>query len=498
MIPLLTRESVRAIDVDAVDRLGLPSLVLMENAGAGAARLIRERFHGSLERVAIVGGIGQNGGDAWVVARHLLHAGIQCECVLVGDPAKVSGDAALNLATLRALGVKVENAQTRASVGPALQRATSIVDGLFGTGLDRALRGEVAAIVDAINARGVSVCALDLPSGIDANTGQVLGSAVRARLTATFAAHKRGLHQHPGAAHAGEVVLVSIGVPAPASDEVALAERSDLSAQLPQRADDGHKSRHGDVLVIAGSAGKTGAAFLSALGAMRAGAGLVTIAAQTEARRALDQKVVEIMTEDLGRDPEKTALSLAKKRGAVVLGPGAGLDEATLRILRGLAVSLPVPTVVDADALRALEHSLSTLRSAKGPRVLTPHPGEAAGLLGCSTGDVQGDRYAAALRLAQESAHVVVLKGARTVIAAPEGKLRVCSAGTVALGVAGTGDVLAGVIAALSCELPPFEAAWAGAMLHGLAGEQAAQTDRGLLASEVASAIPAVLKSLRR
>jgi NAD(P)H-hydrate epimerase len=497
VIPLLTREAARDVDVDAVSRLGLPSVLLMENAGAGATQLLLQRFRGELQRIVILGGTGQNGGDAWVLARHLLNTGIVPHCVLIGDPAKVSGDAALNLSALRALGLPVLNAQTAAAVAESLADATTIVDGLFGTGLDRPLAGELATIVDAVNASAGSVFALDLPSGVDADTGEVLGKAVRARVTATFAAHKRGLHQHPGAAHAGEVVVVSIGVPAPTHADVMLLERADVAAQMPQRAEHGYKGSHGDVLVIAGSLGKTGAALLSALAAMRAGAGLVTIAAQSDARQALDHKVVEIMTQDLGADPVTKALELARDRDATVLGPGAGLDATTLRNLHSLALSIPVPTVLDADALRALQGDVAALRSAKGRRVLTPHPGEAAGLLGVSIGDVQRDRYAAALRLAQESAHVVVLKGARTVIAAPEGLLRVCSAGTVALGVAGTGDVLAGVIAALCCHLSPFDAACTGAMLHGVAGELAAQSDRGLFASEVAAAIPRALQACR-
>ena len=502
MIPLLTREQVRAIDHDAVERLALPSLVLMENAGYAATEVLVERFPGRLDRVVIVGGTGQNGGDAWVVARHLHRRGVRPLAILVGDEASVGGDARTNLAVIRALGVDVR------VVGPddanvlrePLSTASVVVDGLFGTGLDRPIEGGHAEVVRAIGRAGAPVLSLDVPSGIDANDGQVLGVAVGAAVTATFAAHKRGLHQHPGVDHAGEVVLCSIGVPAPDDTQVALFEPDDAARLLPRRPRDAHKGDAGHVLVVGGSPGKTGAALLSGHGALRGGAGLVTVAARGRAAKALDRKVIELMTaplDDTAKRAIPAALELAETMDAAVVGPGLGLDDDGRALALALARDLPIPTVLDADALTALADDPGMLRDAKGPRVLTPHPGEAARLLGCDARDVQRDRYTAAMEIAQRTGHIALLKGARTVVASPDGRMRVCRRGTAALGVAGTGDVLAGVVAAHLAVLDPLPAAAVAVALHAIAGEIAAVSDRGLFAREVADAIPRALEACR-
>ena len=498
MIPLLSRSEVRALDAAAVASLGLPSVVLMENAGAQATALLCERFASALAHVLIVGGVGQNGGDAWVVARHLRVRGFAPQCVLVGARSKVSGDALINLSALEALAGPVAELGHESELSSALAEATLIVDGLFGTGLDRALTGLFERVVLAINAAEKPVVALDLPSGLNADTGQVLGAAVRASMTLTFAAHKPGLHQHPGAALAGEVQCVSIGVPVAHDGRAGLMEAADVAARLPLRAPDAHKGTNGHVLVIAGSPGKTGAALLSASAALRMGAGLVTLASDPETRRALDHKVVEIMTAELGSsDRLAAARKLAHGKAACVIGPGLGLDAETQELVRALAIELPLPCVLDADALTALAPQLATLRRAAGPRVLTPHPGEAARLLGCSTAEVQAERISAARSLANQSGQVVVLKGARTVIAAPSGALRIASEGTPALGSAGTGDVLAGVTGALLAQLAPFDAAACAVELHARAGAIAARSDRGLIASDLLPALASALELCR-
>jgi NAD(P)H-hydrate epimerase len=254
------------------------------------------------------------------------------------------------------------------------------------------------------------------------------------------------------------------------------------------------------VLVIAGSKGKTGAAVMSGHGALGAGAGLVTLAARGSARDALDRKVVELMTEALDERADAAidrALELAQKMDTAVVGPGLGLDDDGRALALALAERLPIPAVLDADALTALADDPSVLLRAKAPRVLTPHPGEASRLLGCDTKDVQRDRYAAASRIAQATGQVVLLKGARTVVAAPDGRMRICRRGTPALGVAGTGDVLSGVVAAHLAALEPLPAAAVAVVLHAMAGEIAAVSDRGLLAREVGDAIPRALSVCR-
>jgi hydroxyethylthiazole kinase-like uncharacterized protein yjeF len=501
MIPLFTREQMRAVDRAATERHQVPGLVLMENAGVGATEHLLRLYSGQLEHVLIVGGEGQNGGDGWVVARQLHARGFSPRCFLVGREDEVQGDARVNLEAVRAYGIAltvVSGAEVEQLV-EAVRAASLVVDALFGTGLSRALGGDYARVVSILDQAHAPICALDLPSGIDADTGAVLGCAVRAHSTVTFAGHKLGLHQYPAVAHVGELACVGIGVPVPGAGDSALIESRDVAELLPVDRGDAHKGTRGHVLAIAGSRGKTGAALLSALGALRAGAGLVTIASDSETQRVLEHKVLEIMTAAHDDDDALSSLlALAKGKRAALLGPGFGLGSERRELVRSLVVALPLPTVIDADGLTALAGELELLRGATGPRILTPHPGEAAALLGCSTVEVQADRYRAVRELARRSGQVVVLKGARTVIASPEGALRICRAGTPALGVAGTGDVLSGVIAALSVSLTPFAAAWAGVQIHAVAGEIAAQTDRGLLASEVAGHVPAALDQMRR
>ncbi len=468
----------------------MPGLLLMENAGRGAADALIEAFPERLARVVVVGGTGQNGGDAWVVARRLVTRGHRPRAFLAGDRDAVRGDARVNLTALEAVGVAVEPV---AALGEPLRAATLVVDGLFGTGLDRAIDGWRAELVQAVADAPAPLVALDLPSGIDANTGAVLGVAPFAALTLTFAGHKRGLWQGAGRAHAGVVRVVDIGAPPPPCVD-RLLELGDAARVLPARPFDAHKGTGGHVLVLAGAPGKTGAAVLAGEGALRGGAGLVTLAARPDARVALDSKVVELMTAELG-----SLGSLAEGKAALVVGPGLGLDDPARALALEAALELDAPAVLDADALTLLAvEGAERLREARAPRVLTPHPGEAARLLGVSPAEVQADRYAAAERLAARSGHVVVLKGAGTLIAEPGGRVAVCPLGTPALGVAGTGDVLSGVIGAALASAAPFEAACAAVLLHARAGELAARGDRGLLAREVAAHVPAALVEARR
>jgi len=481
--------------------LGIASLVLMENAGRGATNAICEAFADRLGRVVLVGGPGQNGGDAWVIARRLTLLGHRPLAVLVGDASRLQGDAQANWALLGKLGIEtVEVSPDRAdSLREHLTDATLVVDGLFGTGLDRAIAGGYADAIHAIDAAPAPLVALDLPSGLDADTGAIFGVAPHAAMTVTFAGHKRGLHQYPGVGHAGQVRVADIGIPIGGSPSASLWRRDDLGTLIAPRAKDAHKGTNGHLLVIGGAPGKTGAAVLAGRAAFRAGAGLVTIGARADARAALEEKVIELMTTALPDEVDQAAVeSLCEGKRAVVLGPGMGLDELGRAWARAFALHAPVVTVIDADGLtNVAQDGLAPLKDAAAPRILTPHPGEAARLLGCSTAEVQADRYAAAEALAKKSGQIAILKGARSIAAATD-DLRVCAEGTPALGVAGTGDVLSGVVGALGLTLAPIDAAIAGALLHAVAGLDASVGDRGLVASEVADAVPAVLAGLPR
>lgn len=483
----------------AVEEIGVVSLILMENAGRGATDAIRSAFAKQLERVVLVGGPGQNGGDAWVVARRLKVLGHQPLAVLLGDSDKLRGDAWANWVLLDKLGVQrvVLPSERAGSLGVHLRDATLIVEGVFGTGLDRPITGGYADAIRALDEAAAPLVSLDLPSGLDADTGAVLGVAPHAALTVTFAGHKRGLHQYPGVEHAGVVRVVDIGVPVSGCPDASLWGRDDLAPLIAPRARDAHKGNNGHLLVVGGAPGKTGAAVLCGHAAFRAGAGLVTIGARADSRAALEEKVIELMTEPLPEQPSRDAVeALCEGKRAAVLGPGMGLDELGRAWAVAFAHHAPVPTVIDADGLTHLaDEGLGLLRDASGPRILTPHPGEAARLLGRTTTEIQSDRYAAATAIASESGQVVILKGARTIVA-QSGALRVCVEGTPALGVAGTGDVLSGIVGALCMTLVPADAAISGALLHALAGVEASVGDRGLIASEVADTVPAVLARL--
>lgn len=474
MQPLLTRDAVRALDAAAIAK-GVIGRVLMENAGRGATDVLLDALGEHLRAITILGGPGQNGGDAWVVARHLRTRGIDCRAILVADLAKVRGDARANLDALEALGVDVEIVVPAQAGSVRLQGSSLIVEGLFGTGLDRPVAGGYAALIDEIANTHAPVLALDMPSGVDATTGEKLGVAVRADVTVTFAALKTGLFQHPARGLAGDVHLVDIGVPPAVGADTWLIEDEDCRSWLGRRAPDAHKGSAGHVLIVGGA--KAGAAQLASLAAMRAGAGWVTLVGAPPPRP-------EIMIAD--------SIDLAGK-GAFVLGPGLGLDARGRELAESIAIDAEMPGVLDADALTFwAEAGIEALKKAKGPRVLTPHPGEAARMLGIRSAEVQKKRYEVAAELAERSGQVVVLKGAGTIIASDRLQ-RVTDAGTPALGVAGTGDVLAGVIGTLLLSLAPADAAAAGAHWHARAGELAAESDRGLFAGEVADALPTFL-----
>jgi NAD(P)H-hydrate epimerase len=465
-------------------------------------------------RVAVVSGKGQNGGDGFAAARYLASRGAAVTCWLAGRVAELRGDAAANLVSLRGLGVGVTevDAAGLAALERGLAEADLVVDGLLGTGVRGPASGIIADAIAAINAAGRPVCALDLPSGVDADRGQVPGPAVRATFTVTFGLPKLALYLAPAAAHAGRVEVAELGIPRAClavDARVALVEPADVRAVLPDRPLDAHKGRYGHLLVVAGSVGKTGAAALTCRGALRSGTGLVTAALPASQQPVVAAALAEAMTEPLAETPVQTIsrkaldrlLELAGRTDAVVVGPGAGLDAEPAGVLCALITGVGHPVVVDADALTALAGHLEVARSARGPRLLTPHPGEAARLLGGSVADIQADRIASARELAEASGCVVALKGAGTVIAGPErGVVTVNPTGNPGMATGGMGDVLAGVAGGLLAQGVEAQSALRAAVyLHGLAGDRVAARlgGVGLLAGEVADALPAAIREVR-
>lgn len=482
MKPVLTRDQARELDALWIER-GVPGLLLMENAGRGAAsRLIADFLAVDVHarRVVVLCGPGNNGGDGFVVARRLVTLGVRVSVCAICEPEALAGDARANYLAFCALGEDVHR-------DVRFEPDDIIVDAMFGTGLVRALSGDALRMVEA--SRGHTVVALDIPSGLDADTGAVLGAAMRAKYTYTFGALKPGLVVDRALEYVGKVSVIDIGVPAPTVGDKASLDREDLPALVSARSASGHKYDHGHVLVLGGSKGTEGAAELSARGALRTGAGLVTRASLGDA----GQGIPEVMRVALprGSDVARALADLFPKKRAIVVGPGLGRDVDAEAVIACVLSSFEGPIVFDADALRLLEPGKLAFR----PAVLTPHTGELAHLLGVTPASVDADRFGALRDAVSALQAVVVLKGARTLIGAPDGRVRVCLAGTPALATAGSGDVLSGVIGALSCSLPPFEAAVAGVLLHALAGESwtGEHGDRGLLASEIADRIPRML-----
>ncbi len=509
MRPLFTAEEMRRLDRRAIGELGIPGVTLMENAGRGAAEAIRTllRTLGAPRRgarVVVVCGKGGNGGDGFVVARWLRRHGARPEVLLAFPEGEIGGDAGIKLRELRRSGLRPALVEDERAAAAALGRAHVIVDALLGTGSRGVPEGRVARAIELVNGSGRPVVALDIPSGISADGAAFRGPAIRATLTLTFAGVKRGLVAGPGAPLAGRVEVVPIGVP---DAEVArgmttfLIEREDVARHFPPRPRDTHKGTYGHLLVVAGSLGKTGAAALAAMAAMRSGAGLVTVATPASQQPVVAGLVLEAMTEALPETPARTlalkarevVAELAARRDAVALGPGIGLDAETQQTARALVQELAKPLAVDADALSALAGHLDALRSAPAARCLTPHPGELARMLGVTTEQIQKDRIATVREFATRYGTHVVLKGAASVIGDPDGRVVVNPTGNPGMASGGTGDVLTGMLGAfLARGMAPGSALQSAVYLHGLAGDIAAARvgQESLVARDVIGALP--------
>jgi NAD(P)H-hydrate epimerase len=515
MTYVLTAEQMRAVDHAATADFGVPTLLLMENAGRGVAEVVARELGGRVagRRVRVVCGAGSNGGDGFVVARHLALAGADVRVLLAAPRAKIegaAGDAATMLRALDALGlVAIVAGAAWADAkewGEPLAGADAIVDALFGTGLRSDLTGVPAAAIAAMNAAAGLKIAVDIPSGVEADTGRICGVAFRAGVTATMGAPKLGFVVDADAP-AGRVEVVSLGVPIrPPAALGPYCHAVDVDATLagvPRRGPSGHKGTAGHLLIVAGSAGKTGAAWLSARAAMRAGVGLCTVASTAAGQAALDAKVIEIMTARYSDGDDADASSsarlgaLASGMRALAIGPGIPTGPGMRGLVEEIVAKLALPMVIDADALNLLApHATRALSAAPGPRVLTPHPGEMARLLGIATAEVQRTRVASARKLAADTRAIVVLKGARTLIARPDGTVFINPTANPALGTAGAGDVLTGVVGALLAQgMDAFDAARLGVLVHGLAGDRASAAIGGLgmVAGDLPDAIAAVM-----
>ncbi|HEY3355493.1 MAG TPA: NAD(P)H-hydrate dehydratase [Polyangia bacterium] len=506
---VVTAEQMRAIDRATIDDFGVPGPVLMEAAGRGAAEVILAARPAPGLRVAVLCGSGNNGGDGAVIARHLHNRGAEVRLYLCAPRDKIRGDADLHLRVVEKMGLPCLDARAgAAALDDFARHADVVVDALLGTGLSAEVRGVYRDIIEAVNGLAALVVAVDIPSGLDADRGVPLGVCVRADHTVTFAHPKLGLVTDPGFTRVGRLHVVDIGVPRGLGERLGAAlwllEEDEVRALRPARPPSGHKGTFGHLLIVAGSAGKTGAALLAGLAALRSGAGLATVASTAGGQRALDAKTLEVMTAQLceGEEPDGGTWERFREtlhgKTAVALGPGIPRGPAMRGFVARLVAECPVPLVVDADGLNHLAEDPAPLRRALAPVVLTPHPGEMARLCRRATAEVQADRVGIARAFAAEHRAVVCLKGARTVVALPDGRAFLNPTGNPGMGTGGTGDVLCGMIGAFLAQgLDAARAARLAVFAHGRAGDLAAATrgEAGLIAGDLLDTLPQVLRA---
>jgi NAD(P)H-hydrate epimerase len=462
----------------------------MENAGRQVVAALEAAYEPQLNgRIAVLCGRGNNGGDGFVVARTLLQRGVDCAVFVLGIVAEVRGDARVNLDILGRLGVtvvEINDEQAWELHFSEISQCSLIVDAIFGTGLTQALGGMLETVVADINASGIPIVSIDLPSGLSADTPHLVGDCIDATMTVTLAAPKLPLILPPGEAHAGDVVIADIGVPSEVIEgldgpQIELLTREDVRPLLEPRVADSHKGDFGRVLVIAGSRGKTGAAHLSGMGALRAGAGLVTIATPASCLPIVASLAPEFMTEPLAETPDGQLTAAAVERvmefsqDVIACGPGLGRGASVEEFMRALLDRAELPIVLDADALTVLADEPGRLTGREERDIIiTPHPGEMARLIGSSADHVQAHRIEVASDFAKTHHAYVVLKGHRTIIATPEGRVFINPTGNAGMATGGTGDVLTGMIAAFLAQLLDAEAACRLAVfLHGTAGDLA-------------------------
>ncbi|MCX7080852.1 MAG: NAD(P)H-hydrate dehydratase [Pseudomonas sp.] len=481
---LYSAAQVRDLDASLI-AAGTTGFELMQLAARAMWRALVRRWPNAGE-LSVVAGHGNNAGDGYLVAALALRAGWQVQVLAAADPQRLQGDAALAHAEALAAGVSVQAWTAQATLSGV------VLDALLGTGLAGEVREPYASIITAINASGLPVAAVDIPSGLCADTGQVLGVAVRADLTVTFIGLKLGLFTAQAPDCVGELVFNDLQAPPELLAKACASAKRLMPGNLPRlasRSPTAHKGQSGHMLLIGGDRGFGGAILLSAESALRSGAGMVSLATRSEHVPAALARLPEVMT--VGTHSANQLMGLLEQASVVVVGPGLG-QGAWGRSLLSAAVNAPLPQVWDADALNLLAKGGLEL-----PRgcVITPHPGEAARLLGISTADVQADRFTVARELSQKHSAVVILKGAGSLIASPDGRLALCDRGHPAMATAGLGDVLAGLVGALLAQgMNAFDAACLAVWLHASAGVLQGKLGRGLAASDLIPAIRQLLE----
>ena len=506
-------EQMGGIDRSCIKNIGIPGVVLMENAALKVVEEL-EKSIGQIcgRRILIFAGKGNNGGDAFAAARHLFNRGALISVCLTSGKDLIAGDAKINLDVLANMGIEVkelEKDQNMKETEAEAAAADAIMDGILGTGAKGEVAGAVKDAVYIINRSGKFILSIDIPSGVDGSSGRILGSAVKAHKTVTFGLPKTGVVIHPGCGYAGKLVVADIGIPGAviekAGIKVRLIDGKTVRDMLPERKQDSNKGDYGRVLIVSGSVGMTGAGCLAASAALRAGAGLVYLGVPASLVNVYDSLLMEAVTlplEDksrgfLAKECLPGIIERLKSSRVALIGPGLSVSEEITEIIAGIIEEAEIPLILDADALNAVSGDISVLKKLRTGAVITPHPGEMARLLGASTEEVQRDRIGAAAEFASRWNVNVVLKGSRTVVAFPDGRIYINVTGNSGMATAGTGDVLAGIIAGLAGQGVNFgNAAVAGVYLHGLAGDMLAEKkgEYGMIAGDLANELPYAIR----
>lgn len=511
---LVSALQMRAIDRRAIDGLGIPGMELMENAGRGIAHYLKDIFNGETKgkRVAIFCGKGNNGGDGYVIARYLHSWGTVVQIFLLAARGEIQGDALANLQKIEQLGIKISPIGS-SGIPPIISGNDLIIDAIFGTGFQGSVDDGTKRIIDFLNGSGIGILAVDTPSGLNNDTGEIGNACVRATYTASLALPKIGQYLYPGKAYCGQIKIIDIGLPPEAiireDLSLNLVTPSRIKQLIPDRSPMAHKGDCGTLFIVAGSVGLTGAAALAAEAAVKAGTGLVTVGIPQSLNDILEIKLTEAMTKPLPELKKRRCLP-TRSLGAILenialadavcLGPGVGRHFETMELFRRIIAKLGKPAVLDADGLYAFSGKTELLQNCSADLVITPHAGEFSRLSGKTVEEVLSNRTEAASKLALQLGKVVLLKGAPTIIAGPDGSVYISPTGNQGMATGGSGDVLTGVIGALmALGLKGFDAAICGAYLHGLAGDLARKGigTFGMTASDIVSHLPKAFRILK-
>jgi hydroxyethylthiazole kinase-like uncharacterized protein yjeF len=498
-------QEMRSLDRDASETYGIPEEILMESAGEAAYRMIVQETGIRDRTFVVLCGIGNNGGDGLVVARKILAGGGTPRVFLLGDTEKFEGAAKKNFEIAKRLPFEMRSLESAGAIRSDIAHADAVIDAIFGTGLTRDVKGLFREVIDLVNTKARRVFSLDIPSGIDGDTGRVLGAAVKAHSTITFGLPKRGNLLYPGYDYCGKLYVSPISFPPPLQNRADIRVSINIPAPLPQRKKEGHKGDFGETLFIAGAASYIGAPYFAAYSFLKAGGGYSRLAAPASIASHVAAKGSEIVivpqketsTGSVARRNRAALISLAEKMDFVVLGPGLSLHEETQDLVRELAAGIHQPLLIDGDGLTAISSRPAILKKRKAATILTPHPGEMARLTKKKIADIEADRIGILQQTAAELNAVIVLKGAHSLIGCPDGQVFINMSGNPGMAKAGTGDVLTGTIAAMhGLGLPVPEAVRKGVFLHGFAGDLAAESrgEDGISAQDLLDHLPLAMR----